>query len=73
MKAEHLFQVLVAETAFHEIRINALTAYIAKHSNVSIQEIEAFVDQYAAERRADYVGSVHRRLKQRIDELAASS
>ncbi|HKO30440.1 MAG TPA: hypothetical protein VJU54_04830 [Nitrospiraceae bacterium] len=73
MKAEHVFQVLVAETAFHEIRINALTAYIARHSNVSLQEIETFIDQYAAERTAEYVASVHMRLKQRIDELEASS
>jgi len=73
MKVEHLFQVLVAEIAFHEIRSNALTAYIAKQSNVSIEEIESFVDQHAPEKRADHVASVHRRLQRRIDELAASS
>jgi hypothetical protein len=73
MKVEHLFQVMVAEIAFHEILIKALTAYIAKQSNVSTEEIEAFVDQYAPEKRSAYVQSVHMRLKQRIDELAASS
>jgi hypothetical protein len=71
MKVEHLFQVMVAETAFHELLINALTAYIARQSQASIDEIDAFIEQHSSDKRAAYVESVHMRLKKRIEELAA--
>jgi phosphoribosylaminoimidazole-succinocarboxamide synthase len=73
MKVEHLFQVMVAEIAFHEILINALTAYIAKQSNASIDEVDAFIEQHSSDKRTAYVQSVHMRLKKRIEELAAAS
>lgn len=73
MRVEHLFQVVVAEIAFHEILINALTAYIAKQSNGSIDEVNAFIEQYSSDKRTAYVQSVHIRLKKRIEELAAAS
>lgn len=73
MKVEHVFQVMVAEIAFHEILINALTTYIAKHSNASIGEIDAFIEQHSSDKRTAYVQSVHMRLKKRIEELAAAS
>jgi hypothetical protein len=73
MKVEHLFQVMVAEIAFHEMLIHALTAYIAKRSNASIEEIDAFIEQHTSDKRAAYVQSVHMRLKKRIEELAAAS
>lgn len=73
MKTEHLFQVMVSEIAFHEILTNALSAYIAKRLNVSTEEIETFVDQYAPEKRAAFVQSVHARMKRKLDELDASS
>jgi hypothetical protein len=64
---------MVAEIAFHEILINALTAYIAKQSNGSIDDVDAFIEQYASDKRMAYVQSVHMRLKNRIEELAAAS
>jgi hypothetical protein len=73
MKVEHLFQVMVAEIAFHEILVNALTAYIARQSNGSVDEIDAFIERYSSDKRMAYVQSVHMRLKKRIDELAAAS
>lgn len=73
MKVEHLFQVVVAEIAFHEILLNALNAFIVKRMNVSPEEIETFVEQYQVEKRGAYVHSVHKRMQKRINELAASS
>ena len=73
MKVEHLFQVMVAEIAFHEILIHALTAYIANQSNASIDEVDAFIEQHSSDKKTDYVQSVHMRLKKRIEELAAAS
>jgi hypothetical protein len=73
MKVEHLFQVMVAEIAFHEIRLDALTAYIAKQSHASIDEVNAFIEQHSSDKRTAYVQSVHMRLKKRVDELAAAS
>ena len=69
MKTEHLFQVMVSEIAFHEILTNALSAYIAKRLNVSVEEIEIFVDQYAPEERAASVQSVHLRMERKMREL----
>ena len=73
MKVEHLFQVMVAEIAFHEILINALTAYIANQSNASTEQVDAFIEHHSSDKRTAYVQSVHMRLKKRIDELAATS
>jgi len=50
MKVEHLFRVVVAEIAFHEILLNALNAFIVKRMNVSPEEIETFVEQYQVEK-----------------------
>ena len=73
MKVEHLFQVVVAELAYHEILVNALNAFIVKRMNVPAEEIESFVDNYQTDKRQAYVESVHRRMQRRLDELAASS
>lgn len=73
MKVEHLFQVMVAEIAFHEMLIHALTAYIAKQSNASLDDVDGFIEQHSSDKRAGYVQSVHMRLKKRIEELAAAS
>ena len=73
MKVEHLFQVVVAEIAFHEILVNALNAFIIKRMNVSGEEIETFVENYQTDKRQACVESVHRRMQRRINELAASS
>ena len=73
MKVEHLFQVVVAEIAFHEILVNALTAFIVTRMNVSGEEMEAFVENYQTDKRQAYVESVHRRMQRRINDLAVSS
>ena len=62
MKVEHVYQVMVAEIAFHEIIINGLNAYIAKKINVSPEEIDTFLEQYQnQETMKKYVQSVHQR------------
>jgi hypothetical protein len=73
MKVEHLFQVVVAEIAFHEIFVNALNAFIVKRMNVSAEEVETFVENYQTDKRQAYVESVHKRMQQRINALGASS
>ncbi len=74
MKIEHVYQVMVAEIAFHEIIINGLNAYMAKKMNVSREEIDVFLEQYQnQETMTKYVQSVHRRTMSRIQELEASS
>ena len=73
MKVEHLFQVVVAEIAFHEILVHALNAFIVTRMNVSGEQIEAFVENYQTNKRQAYVESVHRRMQRRINELAVSS
>jgi beta-xylosidase len=73
MKTEHLFQVLVSEIAFQEIRIHALSAYIAKQLNVSMEEIESFLDQYAPEKRAASVQSVHLRMERKMRDLGGDT
>jgi hypothetical protein len=73
MKVEHLFQVVVAEIAFHEILVNALNAFIVTRMNVSGEEIETFVENYQTDKRQAYVESVHRRMQRRINDLAVSS
>ena len=73
MKVEHLFQVVVAEIAFHEIFINALNAFIVQRMNVPPEEVETFVENYQTDKRQAYVESVHKRMQRRINELAGSS
>jgi len=73
MKIEHLFQVLVSEIAFQEIRTHALSAFIANRLSVPAEEIEIFVDQYAPEKRAASVQSVHLRMERKMRELGGAS
>lgn len=73
MKTEHLFQVMVSEIAFHEILTNALSAYMAKRLNVSMEEIETFVDEYAPEKRAACVQAVHLRMERKMRALGGAS
>jgi hypothetical protein len=70
MKIEHLFQVMVAEIAFQEFTLNALSAFLEKKLNVSRDEVETFVDGYEREKRGAYVRSVKARMERRLEELA---
>lgn len=73
MKVEHLFQVMVAEMAYQEILINGLSAFVQKKLNVSSEEIETVVTEYAREKSQGYVMQAKARMEKRLRELSESS